>query len=160
MGVIFESTPARPAVEPCGNCPVGSQCCSRGIEVHASQVPLIESLPIPIAKPWFTKRPLDWKDGTEVRHSTVVTEKGCIFLADDLKCTIHRYCIENGLDVNKYKPTDCIDYPYVRGKLNPDYPIFCGVYFGEEPHPRNSAYGPKAAAEGKPNASKAATPRT
>ena len=140
---VIQETPPRPAVEPCGQCPVGAQCCSRGIEVHATQVKRIETLPLPIPKPWFTERPLDWKDGTEVRHSTVVTEKGCIFLTDDLKCAIHRYCIENGLDVKTYKPTDCIDYPYVRGKLAPDYPIFCGIYFGEPIAAANARYGPK-----------------
>ncbi len=131
MKVIHEETPKRPAVEPCGQCPINSQCCSRGIEVHPAQVELIETLPLAFPKPWFTERPLDWHDGTGERHSTTVTSRGCIFLTDDLMCGIHRYCLENGLDVKKYKPYDCVEYPFLHGKLNSDYPIFCGVYFGE-----------------------------
>ena len=128
---LIQETPARPTVEPCGQCPVNAQCCSRGIEVHVSQVKLIETLPLPIAKPWFTERPLDWQDNTELRLSTLLTKKGCIFLTQDMKCSIHSYCLENGLDVATFKPRDCIEYPYLRGKLNSDYKIFCGIYFGE-----------------------------
>ena len=91
----------------------------------------IETLPLSIPKPWFTDQTIDWEDGTGQNRSTTVTRRGCVFLTEDFKCAIHRYCLEHGLDVKTYKPNDCISYPFMGGELLDDYQAFCGIYFGE-----------------------------
>ena len=125
--------PVKPVVEPCLECPIHAKCCSRGVEVRPAQRELIESLPLPFPKPWFTHRPVDWGDGSGEHFGTVVTEKGCIFLTEDHRCGIHRYCLEHGLDVTRYKPVDCVSYPFLPEgeQLSEFYPALCGIYFGE-----------------------------
>ena len=74
-----------------------------------------------------------WAEKMKPFLGTVVTEKGCIFLTEDHRCGIHRYCLEHGLDVTRYKPVDCVSYPFLPEgeQLSEFYPALCGIYFGE-----------------------------
>lgn len=92
----------------------------------------ILTLPLPIAKPWFTERPIDYGDSDGPSVQTVLNEKGCVFLQPNGLCGIHAYCVEHGLDFTKYKPKHCQDFPYEHEKLHDLYSALCGVFFGED----------------------------
>jgi Fe-S-cluster containining protein len=114
---IFTLTYYQPCME-CNFC--HDQCCSYGvaldlpnkarIEAHAAG---IQPLATGGQKSWFKSEVVDDPDFPGARAlDTRVVGRGCAFLQPGGRgCSIHRYCIEQGMDYHDLKPIYCSLFP-------------------------------------------------